>query len=98
MFDIPTKHLTYTFPLDTMTLKYRETGGRVTAQIEQLTKFRSYYQIDRHWWNFQGPFVKNCREPEDRHWKWHRIVRRLRKNPAVRCAAVRTPDKSTQAL
>src|SRR4051794_5693358 len=92
MIDIPSRHWTYSFPLETVRLKYMETGGYVDAHVVQLTRFMAYWYVDRVWWKFRGPFVKNLEPPEDSHWKWGSYVRRLRKNIWVRCAALRTPD------
>lgn len=96
MRDIPTNHVTYQFPLDSISLKSRETGGCVEASIIQLTRFRAWWYVDSSWWRFSGPFADHVQEQEDRHWKWVTLVRRCRKNPAIQCAAVQTPDKAIQ--
>ena len=95
MLDIPTKYA-YEFPLTDIELKYRETGGYVKAKIVQLTRWRAYWNIDRLWWKFRGPFRTPCPVPEDRLWKWGTYVRRLRKNPWARCAAAQTEDMRYQ--
>jgi hypothetical protein len=91
-WDVPTKHRTYAFPLESISLRCRDNESHVPADVVQLTRWRAYYRIDRIWWKFSGPFVRDLEEPEDRHWKWGSYVRRLRKNPWARCAAARTPD------
>ena len=92
MLDRPTKHLTYSFPLDTLTLKSTRTGGEVEVELIQLTRWLAYWRVNSSWWRFPGPFVSGCPDPEDSHWRWGSYLRRLRKNPWVRCAAIRTSD------
>jgi hypothetical protein len=96
MLDPSTKHLTYTFPLDSITLKSTATGEYVEANIIQLTRWLAYWKVDRPWWNYRGPFINNVQSPEDSHWKWGSFVRRLRKNPWARCAAAQTSDRLIQ--
>jgi len=57
MRDVPTKHQTYEFPLDSVSLKFMQTGGYMDAEIIQLTRYRAYFRIDRVWWRFPGPLV-----------------------------------------
>src|SRR4051812_21592442 len=96
MLDFGTNHQTYRFPLDSISIKYRDTGGYVEADIVQLTRWLAYWRVDSRWWRFGGPFIKQFREAEDRNWKWGSRVRQLRKNPWTRCGALRTPDGSIQ--
>jgi hypothetical protein len=96
MLDIRTSFPTYQFPLESIRLKYRDTGGYVEADIVQLTRWRAYWNIDRLWWKFRGPFRTPCRIPADFHWKWMTYVRRLRKNPWAKCAAICTRDSVYQ--
>ena len=97
MLDKPSRYPTYDFPITSVSLKSSETGGYVEADIVQLTKFRAWWNIDRVWWKFRGPFKSPCEKPADSHWKWVTYVRRLRKNPEAKCAAVRTSDGAYQA-
>jgi hypothetical protein len=84
------------FPLDSVTLKFIETGGYVKAEVLELTRKDAGLYIDSAWRKFQGPFQIPCPELPDSHWRWGSFVRRLRKNPLARCAALRTPDGSYQ--
>jgi hypothetical protein len=92
MLDIPSRYPSYQFPLKSIGLKYKPTHGYVEAELIQLTRWRAYWNIDRVWWKFRGPFHVPCEPQEDAHWKWVTHVRRLRKNPETKCAAARTPD------
>ena len=96
MFDIFSKQPIYTFPLDSIVLKSRNTGGYVKADIVQLTKQIAYLDVDYHWRTFRGPFRTPCPVPADSHWKWGSYVRRLRKNLLAKCAAARTADNVYQ--
>ena len=95
MLDIPTKHHTYSFPLSTIAIKSRETGGCIDAEVVQLTRFRSYWYLSG-WSKFKGPFATPCQIPEDIDWNWNKFVRRVHKNPWARCAALQTPDHRYQ--
>jgi hypothetical protein len=93
MLDIPTDDPTPLFPLANFDLKYRDTGGRVTADIVELTRDEAGIRIDRAWRSFQGPFRVPCPVQADAGWpSWGSLVRKYRKNEWARCAAVRTPD------
>jgi hypothetical protein len=96
MLDIPTNHFTYQFPLDSILLKSRETGGYVNASIIQLTRWRAYWGIQRRWEKYRGPFAETFREREDLKWRWVTFVRKCRKNPAAQCAAAQTSDEMIQ--
>jgi len=89
------KHI-YNFPFGGVHLKSSVTKGRVPANFVQMTRAMAWFQIDRVWWRFDGPRVKNFQEPRDRHWKWARFVRKLRQSEWLRCVAVRTEDGAVQ--
>jgi hypothetical protein len=93
----PTKHATYEFPFGGVSLRAAKTGGDASANFVQMTKYMAYCQIDKIWWNFDGPFVPNRQDQQDRTWRWSRLSRKSRvKDPYRRCLAVRTEDGSVQ--
>ncbi len=97
IWDPPTKHLKYDFPLDSVRLKSMSTGGYIESEVVQLTGYRAWFYIDRRWRKFSGPFVSNFKHPNDLSFKWRREVRCVRSDPYVRCAALRTTDNVYQA-
>lgn len=95
----PTRRDVYDdFPFQSVMLKSGATGGYVPANFVQLTRGMAFFQIDRIWWRFPGPFAPGSSlSPEDNHWKWTRYVRKLRReSPYLRCVAVRTEDGNVQ--
>jgi hypothetical protein len=92
MLEYPTSYPTYKFPIEGFRLKSCETGGYVDADFVQLTKAAALWKIHIPWTFYRGPFHAPCAKPEDSHWRWPNLVRRFRKNPEAKCAAIRTPD------
>ncbi len=87
-------------PLDSIRLLNLHTHQPCEAKIVELSRFMAFRRVSYEWWRFydHGPFAdkEKYREPEDRHWRWVSIVRRLRKNPLSVRAAVQTSDLHVQ--
>jgi len=60
----------------------------------------AFRRVSYEWWRFRdhGPLADKQKylEPEDKHWRWVSIVRRLRKDPFSVRAAVQTTDLHVQ--
>jgi len=97
MFSSETGEFLYPFPLESVAIKHVESNGLVEAEVVKLPRVGAW-RIDATWWRFNGPFVQPCIEPDDRHWRWVSIVRRLRKNPFGRCAALKTRARTALQL
>lgn len=87
-------------PLDSIPLLNLHTLQPCEAKIVELTRFMAFRRVSYEWWRSydHGPFAdkQKYREPEDKHWRWVSIVRRLRKNPLAVRAAAQTSDLRVQ--
>lgn len=91
---IPPDTIMFELPQD-VTLTLYPPGTEVRARLMRLTREVAADRIDGQWWNTGGS--KTARESEgDHHWRWRRIVGKLRTKATSEALAVETDDGAIQ--